>query len=96
MKSILEEFAYGNISPEVHSFKKDSHFGRTMKKLTDSEDKLYAVLNEPEKEILKEFSDAQIEINMLSGVERFIYGYRLGVLMTAEVFDGRDDLIVDG
>ena len=95
MKSILEEFAYGNISPEVRSFGRDSECGCTMKKLTDSEDKLFAVLNESEREILTDFSNAQMEINMLSGVDRFIYGYRLGVLMIIEVFNGSDDLIAD-
>jgi len=96
MKSILEEFAYGNISPDVRSFKQDSHYGRTMQKLTDSENKLYTVLSEPEKGILKDFVDAQAEICLLSCVDRFIYGYRLGVLTTIEVFDGRDELIIDG
>ncbi len=27
MSSILEEFAYGNISPEVRFFKRDSEYG---------------------------------------------------------------------
>ena len=94
MKSILEEFAYGNISPQPRFFKKDSHYGRTMKILSDSEEKLLSVLDGELKDTLKQFSDAQAEISLLSGVDRFVYGYRLGVLMTMEVFSGKDDLIV--
>ena len=94
MKSILEEFAYGNISPQPRFFKKDSHYGRTMKTLSDSEEKLLSVLDGELKDTLKQFSDAQAEISLLSGVDRFVYGYRLGVLMTMEVFSGKDDLIV--
>ena len=96
MKSILEEFAYGNISPEPRFFKKNSHYGRTMDILADSEDKLLLVLDGDLKETLKQFSEAQAEISVLSGVDRFIYGYRLGVLMTMEVFNGKESLIAGG
>ena len=89
MKSILEEFACGNISPEPRFFKRDSHYGLTMKILSDSEEKLLSVLDGDLKETLKQFSEAQAEISILSGVDRFIYGYRLGVLMTMEVFNGK-------
>ena len=96
MKSILEEFAYGNISPEPRFFKNNTHYGRTMKILSDSEEKLLSVLDGESKETLKKLTDAQAEISILSGVDRFMYGYRLGVLMTMEVFNGKENLIVGG
>ena len=96
MKSILEEFAYGNISPEPRFFKRGSHYGQTMKTLSDSEEKLLSMLDGELKETLKQLIDAQAEISILSGVDRFIYGYRLGVLMTMEVFSGKEDLIIGG
>ena len=96
MKSILEHFAYGNISPEPRTFKRDSHYGRTMKILSDSEEKLLSLLDGELKDTLKQFSDAQAEISLLSGVDRFMYGYKLGVLMTMEVFNGKGDLIIGG
>ena len=96
MKSILEEFARGNISPEPRFFKRDSHYGHTMKILSDSEEKLLSLLDGELKDTFKQFSDAQAEISLLSGIDRFIYGYRLGVLMTMEVFNGKDGLIVGG
>jgi len=96
MKSILEEFAYGNISPEPRFFKNNTHYGRTMKILSDSEEKLLSVLDGELKETLKKLTDAQAEISILSGVDRFMYGYRLGVLMTMEVFNGKESLIVGG
>ena len=94
MKSILEEFAYGNVSPEPRYFEKNSHYGRAMKILSDSEEKLRSMLDGELKETLEQFSKAQAEISTLSGVDRFIYGYRLGVLMTMEVWGGKADLIV--
>ena len=93
MKSILEEFACGNVTLEPRFFKRDSRYGRAVKTLTVCEEQLFAVLNEADKEILKRFSDAQSEINNRSGIDRFVDGYRLGVLMTVEVFNGESDLI---
>lgn len=94
MKSILEEFAYGNISPELRFFESDSEYGRIMRKLTDSEEKLFSSMGEQERKTLSTFIDSQADICLLSCVDRFIYGYRLGVLMTTEVFAGKEDLVV--
>ena len=94
MKSILEEFAYGNINPEPYAFNKNSRYGRAIKTVAASEEKLLSSLDGELNKTFKQFSDAQEEINLLSGIDRFIYGYRLGVLMTMEVFNGKDDIIV--
>lgn len=96
MTSILEEFACGNVSPEPRFFKPGSQYGRAMDALLKDEEKLLAALNESEKELFKGYCDTQSEVSRLSGMSRFIYGYRLGVLMTVEVFEGKDDLIVGG
>ena len=96
MTSILEEFARGNIPSELRTFEKASHFGRTMKILSDTEDRLLAALGDELTEIFKQFSAAQSEINLLSSIDKFVDGYRLGVLMTMEVFNYRDDLVIGG
>ena len=91
MQSILQEFFYGNISPEVQTFKQDSKYGEVMRIIVRNEEKLLERLSEEEKELLEELSDAQMELNHLTAVESQIYGYKLGVLMTAEAFvTGRD------
>jgi len=89
MSSILEEFACG----DVGCFKKGSHYGRTMKILCETEDRLMSVLDGELKETFKKHVDAQAESNLITGIDKFIYGYRLGVLMTMEVFSGREDAI---
>lgn len=96
MQSVLEEFARGNISPEPRFFKRGSRYGKAMQMVSDTEEKISSLLKDSDKELLKTFADAQAEISLLSGIDRFIYGYRLGVLMTMEVFDGKGDLIVGG
>jgi len=96
LKSILEAFAYGNIDPNVGTIKKGSRYERVIKTLSDSEEKLLPMLDGEAKELLIKFSSAQAEANAISNLDKFIYGYRLGVLMTMEVFTGREDEIFGG
>ncbi|MCL1882582.1 MAG: hypothetical protein FWF81_02360 [Defluviitaleaceae bacterium] len=96
ISSILEEFARGNISPDVGSIPKGSHYERTMKIVCETEDRLVAELNDELKDVFRKHVDAQAEATLTTEIDRFIYGYRLGVLMTMEVFKGRDDAIFGG
>ena len=93
MKSILEEFAYGNIDPSVGSIIRGSHYDKTMKALVENENKLSDGLDGDLVEVFKRYSDLQLEATQISNVDKFIYGYRLGVLMTMEVFCVREDAI---
>ncbi len=95
MKKILEAFANDNLISGPRFFKKESEYGRAMKRLTDAEETLIAHLDEEERALLHELTDAEGEMACMSGSDRFIYGYRLGVLMTMEVFVGRDTLIAE-
>ena len=90
MKSILEEFAYGNITLQPQAFQCDA-----MQFVTINEEKLLARLNEEEKEIFQKFTDALDEVNFQEATENLIRGYKLGVLMTAEAFVTGGDLIAE-
>lgn len=94
MQSILEEFFYGNISTEAQFFKKDSVYAEVLGVISCNEEKLLARLSGEEKEILEKYMDAQMELNQLTAIKSQIYGYKLGVLMTAEAFVTGSDLIV--
>jgi len=96
MASILEEFAYGNISPEAQFFKRDSEFGRAMELVSRNEQKLLDRLGADDKELFQKYIDAQGEVNRLTAVKNLIYGYKLGLIMTAEAFTGMGNLIVGG
>lgn len=96
MKSILEEFAYGNISPEPRFIKHNSEYEKAVKALSDAENKMRAVLNGTEQDLLNALLEAQGAVSLLANTDKFVYGYRLGVLMTMEIFNGRDDLAVGG
>ena len=94
MESILEEFFYGNISPEVQFTEKGSRYDEVMRVIARTEETLLERLNGEEKEIFRTFTDAQMELNALTANKSQIYGYKLGVLMTAEAFVTGGDLIV--
>ena len=96
MKSVLEAFAHGNINPSVGAIKKDSRYEGVLKTISDCEEKLRSILDGEAKKLLERLMFAQLEADSMSGTDKFIYGYRLGVLMTVEVFIGREDTIFGG
>ena len=59
MRSILEEFAYGNVSPEARFFKRKSAYGQAFSAVVSNEGKLRDKLSGVEKEWLEKLVDAQ-------------------------------------
>ena len=53
-----------------------------------------AKLNEEERKMLDDYSAAQSEESVLYGIDRFVKGFRLGVLMMIEVISDEDDLVL--
>ena len=96
MESILEEFARGNISPEPRFFKRDSHYGRTLQTLTECEKRLLDALEGDLKQDFITYIAAQSEISLISGIDRFKYGYQLATLLTMEIFENRNNLLAGG
>ena len=96
MPSILEEFFSGNISPEVQFIEKGSRYEEVTRVIYHNEEKLLERLNKEEKEILETYIDAQMELNHLTAISSQIYGYKLGLLMTAEAFITGEDVIAGG
>ena len=96
MPSILEEFAYGNVSPEVQTFQKDPKYGRVIELVSRIEQKLLDRLGADDKNLFEKYVVAQGEANQLTAVKNLVYGYKLGLMMTAETFIGMDDLYFGG
>lgn len=60
------------------------------------EQKLLDRLGADDKDLLKKYVDAQGKANQLTAVKNLVYGYKLGLIMTAEAFMGIDDLYRGG
>ena len=93
MKSILHEFAYGNINPAEHSMRKTHHYKRTLKKLNEYDSTLQSSMDEKTQELFKLYTDALAEIHCVDETDKFIYGFKLGLLITAEVFVGKNTVV---
>lgn len=96
MTSILEEFAYGNLMPEAPFFKNASEYTQAMECVSRSEHELLERLGTADQEIFRAYVDMQGEVQQLAAVKNLIYGFKLGLIMTAESFIGMDDLYVNG
>ena len=93
MKSVLYEFALGNINPLTASIVKGSHYAKVVETISNSEIKLLAMIEGEAKDLLNQFSAAQGEANAIGCTSNFVDGYRLGVLMTMDVFAGKEKLL---
>lgn len=92
MKSILEDFACGNIDPDMRPLERNSEYEKAVAALTEAEGKVRAALNEADRGLLDALITAQGAVSHMADTDRFIHGYRLGVLMTTEVFYGKDNI----
>ena len=95
MKSILHEFAYGNINPSDGSIKKGTRYERINSSANNKEGELLAILDGDLKNLFVKYTAEMAEATHTAETDKFIYGYRLGVLMTMEVFRGREDAIFE-
>ena len=90
MGRILEAFAEDQLhvipSDEIQSPKHQKLFDRVCK----LQEKLEEKLNSEEKNLLNDLMDAVAEENSCYAQNRFIRGYRLGVLMTMEVMSEQE------
>jgi len=97
MKSILEEFAYGNVSLEAKICTGDSdyvEYREAVRMLDHNEEKLLEKLSGEEKDIFQKYIEAQDDVNHLTVMKSLVHGYKLGVVMTAEAFVKSGELIV--
>lgn len=87
MQKILHELYYGNINPSEKFFIHDSEYGKTIKVVSDCEEKLLKLLNNDEKELFKTFSNAQGDLNQISVAAGFVDGFCMGMRIAIEVME---------
>ncbi len=85
MRSILEELWYGNVCPSEGCREVTKETKVLMKYIAEHHDKLYATLNEKQKETLEKFDDCYAEITDINERDIFMYAFRLGAKMMLEV-----------
>ena len=96
MRRTLEDFYYGNITPNEQQMAPDSELKRATDRVARYESQLKEQLEENERAILEKLIRSQHEIDSITALENFILGFRLGVRMMAECMDGNDGDIRNG
>ncbi|MEK4112140.1 hypothetical protein ABIC86_000280 [Paenibacillus sp. DS2363] len=86
MKSILEEIYYGNLRPEENIVPKDSEYRSINKEITANIEKFQKKLSEDDFKQLEELLDMIDNINSTNSCEAFVTGFKIGTLITNEVF----------
>lgn len=82
---ILEELYIGNVRPGERSFRRNSQYGRALSASADAADKLIAALSDEQKKLFEEYMDAQREVMVITDMETFIYGFRIGAKIMLDV-----------
>ena len=96
MRRTLEDFYYGNITPNEQQMAPDSELKRATDRVARYESQLKEQLKENERAILEKLIRSQHEIDSITALENFILGFRLGVRMMAECMDANDGDIRNG
>ena len=85
MMHILEELYVGSIRPGERSFKQNSQYGRAIKALTDSEERLDDTLSKEQKSLLDEYRNAQQDLMVITDCETFVRGFQIGAKIMLDV-----------
>lgn len=95
MRKTLEELYYGNITLCDRQIAPGSDLQKVMEKAEKCEEKLMARLKDEEKHLLLNLVNAQDEISSTLAIEKFIPGFRLGMMLAVESFDENDGCLTD-
>ena len=90
MKRILEALANDALRVEADVGKRSKDHQKVLELSSTLQDEL------EEKQLFEELMDTMASESSYYAQERFIYGYRLGVLMTMEVFSDPDIFVWKG
>ena len=77
MRTLLEEFWYGNINPQEQSTKGNREIKNLLNLMGKNWDNLSDTLTEEQKEILAKYDDCVNEMYGIIECEIFAYGFRL-------------------
>jgi hypothetical protein len=78
MRSLLEEFWYGNVFPQEQYAAQHPDIKPLLRLADKNRTSLTETLTEAQQEILQKYDDAISEMNSLLEREIFIYAFRLG------------------
>ena len=96
MRNTLEDFYYGNITPNAQDMAPNSELKRATDRVARLEAQLKEQLDEAGQAVLAKLIESQQEIDSITALENFVLGFRLGTRIMAESMDNNDGDIRNG
>jgi len=96
MKSILEELCVDNIHTGDRGFKRGSEYDRVSTSFVEADNKFRSMLDESQLKAYEDVLAARFKVNYLELTDKFIYGFRMGAMITTEVYNTSDNYIFGG
>lgn len=96
MRKTLEDFYYGNISPNEQQMAPGSELKRAVDRVAHYENQLTEILDETGQTLLTKLIRSQHEIDSITALENFILGFRLGAKIMLECMEENDGDIRNG
>ena len=85
MRHLLEDFWYGNISPQTDSIENNLEIKKLLELMGQNRDKLCKTISNEEQLTLEKYDDCLNEMNGIIEREAFIYGFKLGGNIMLEI-----------
>ena len=85
MRSILEEFWYGNVCPENGCRESTPEAKALMGYIANHHEKLRETLTDKQKELFEKFDDCYAKLTDINEREIFVYAFRLGAKIAIEI-----------
>ena len=95
MGKILDAFLDDQLHVNAVTTKRTRHHQYLCEQMEILHNKLNERLNDEDKALLQKFADTCFDESCCDAHSYFVRGYRLGVLMTMEVFEGQDSFLGD-
>jgi len=86
LSKFINDFYYGNLSPQSSGIMKQSRFKQRMTSLVEKEELLSNELEEKYRKLFLEYVELWGEINALSCADSFANGFRMGAGFAYDAF----------
>ena len=96
MRNILEDLYFGNITPNEQQMISGSELKKAADRVARFESQLTERLDDDGQTILAKLTESRDEIESITALENFIWGFRLGIRIMAECIDENDGDIRNG
>ena len=88
--SFLENLFFGNVDPQTRAVKPGSRADKLRIYITDHLPEIENALQDEQRSLLNKILDAQSELDIITELDSFIVGFRLGATFTYDTFVNTD------